>query len=147
MSSEKKIDPFAVIILVLSIIGIILVATQDFAGFYLGGGYYRYSCLDCEYATGVDLAAQIIILILLIVQIVIALNDLLPNRFIEKNLDLIGLILGGLTILFTMIGLGAFGIVYGFFGDHDWWPETGFYGAIIAGILNTILFFLKFKNR
>ncbi len=144
MSSERKIDPFAVIILVLSIIGIILVATQYFAGFYLGGGNYRYSCLDCGYATGVDLAAQVLILILLIVQIVIALNDLLPNRFIEKNLDQIGIILGGLTILFTIIGLGAFGIAY---SEYEWWPETGFYGAIIAGILNFILFFLKYKNR
>ncbi|MFX1499827.1 MAG: hypothetical protein ACFFDH_02550 [Promethearchaeota archaeon] len=54
MSSEKKVDPFAVIILVLSIIGIILVATQYFAGFYLGGGNYRYSFLDCENATSVD---------------------------------------------------------------------------------------------
>ena len=143
MSSERKIDPFAVIILVLSIIGIILVATQYFASVYYMG-YYRHSCLDCEYATAGDLAAQVLILILLIVQIVIALNDLLPNRFIEKNLDQIGIILGGLTILFTIIGLGAFGIAY---SEYEWWPETGFYGAIIAGILNFILFFLKYKNR
>ena len=51
MSTESKIDPFAALILVLSIIGIILIAPFDFAAFYLGGGNYRYSCLSCEYAT------------------------------------------------------------------------------------------------
>jgi len=47
MSNERKIDPFAVIILVASIVGIILVATQYFASAYIG--VYRHSCLDCEY--------------------------------------------------------------------------------------------------
>ncbi|MHA2325703.1 MAG: hypothetical protein ACXACB_09900, partial [Promethearchaeota archaeon] len=88
--------------------------------------------------------AQITIIILLLIQIVIAINDLLPNRFIEKNLDREGMILGLLTIIFVIIGIGAFGIVY---SEFDWWPETGFYGAIIAGLINTILFFLKYKNR
>ncbi|MFX1499828.1 MAG: hypothetical protein ACFFDH_02555 [Promethearchaeota archaeon] len=72
------------------------------------------------------------------------MNDLLPHRFIKQNIDIVGIILSGLTILFTIIGLGAFGLKYRL---YEWWPETGFYGAIIAGILNLILFFLKFKNR
>ncbi|MFW9879293.1 MAG: hypothetical protein ACFFG0_39955 [Candidatus Thorarchaeota archaeon] len=144
MSSERKIDPFAALILVISIIGIILLATQYFASFYLGAGQYRHSCLDCEYATGGDLAAQIIVLILLIIQIVVALNDLLPKRFIDKNLDKWGIILGLLTILWVIIGIASFGIVY---SAYEWWPETGFYSSIIAGIVNTILFFLKFRNK
>lgn len=37
MSSEMKIDPFAALILVLSVVGIILIATFSFAGFYLPG--------------------------------------------------------------------------------------------------------------
>ena len=143
MSSERNIDPFAVIILVLSIVGIILVATQYFASVYYMG-YYRHSCLDCEYATAGDLGAQVSILILLILQIVIALNELLPKRFIEKDLDKIGMILAGVTITFVIIGIASFGISY---SEYEWWPETGFYGAIIAGILNLILFFLKDKNR
>ena len=144
MSDERKIDPFAVLILVLSIIGIILLATQYFASFYLGGGNYRHSCLDCGYATPADLAAQIFVLILLIIQIVIALNDLLPKRFLEKDLDKIGMILAVLTIVFVIIGLGAFGIEY---SEYEWWPETGFYGGIIAGLINAVLFFLKDRNK
>jgi hypothetical protein len=86
MSSDRKVDPFAALVLVISIIGIILLATQYFAGIYIGA--YRYSCLDCEYWTAGDLAAQIFILIFLIAQIPIALNDLLPKRFIDRDLSL-----------------------------------------------------------
>ena len=84
------------------------------------------------------------VLILLIAQIIIALNDLLPNRFVKKNLDLYGVILSVLTIIFVIIGIGAFAAAY---PQFDTWPETGFYGGIIAGIVNTLLFFLKYRNK
>ena len=83
-------------------------------------------------------------LILLIIQIVVVLNELLPKKFIEKDLDIYGILLAGFTILFAIIGIVSFGIAY---DAYSWWPETGFYGGIIAGILNTILFFLKYKNK
>ena len=146
MSSERNIDPFAALILVFSVIGIILIAAFDFAGFYWTGYSpgNRYSCLGCEYSTGGDLAAQVIMLILLIIQIVVVLNDLLPNRFIEKDLEKYGMLLAVLTILFAIIGIASFGVAR---SEYEWWPETGFYGGIIAGLLNTILFFLKYKNK
>ena len=146
MSSERRVDPFAALVLVISVIGIILIAALSFAGFYLTGPYSgnRYSCLDCEYSTPGDLAAQIIMLILFIIQLVVVLNDLLPNKFIQKNLDIYGMLLAGLTIIFAIIGIASFGIKY---VEFEWWPEVSFYGSIIAGILNLILFFLKYKNR
>ncbi|MFX1454995.1 MAG: hypothetical protein ACFFDB_06430 [Promethearchaeota archaeon] len=144
MSTERKIDPFSVMILVIGILGIVLLAPFDFAAFYLGAGNYRYSCLSCEYATGVDLTAQIIILILFIVQIVIALNELLPNKFIDKDLGKFGMGLAVLTFLFAIIGIASFGITY---SNYEWWPELGFYSSLIGGILNTVLFFLQDRNK
>ena len=143
MSSERKVDPFAALILVLSIVGIILIATQYFASVYFGG-YYYHSCLDCEYSTDGDIAAQIMMIILLIIQIVVVLNELLPSRLIKKDLSIAGLALAGLTMLFAIIGIASFGAEY---GDFEWWPDTGFYGGIVAGLLNAILFALKYKNR
>jgi len=144
MSSEKKIDPFAAIILLICIIGIILLATQYFMSFYLSGSGYRHSCLDCEYATTVDLIAQIIVIILLVIQIILALNDLLPNSFIKKDLTSTGLFVAALTVIWVLIGLISFGVTY---MEYEWWPDTGFYAGIIAGIVNTVMFFLKYKNK
>jgi len=145
MSSERKVDPFAALILVFSIIGLILMLAFDFAAMDIGGGNWRYSCLlGCEYYSTGDLIAQIVVLILLIIQIIIVLNELLPNKFLDKDLDKIGMILAVLTIVFVVIGLGSFGITY---SENEWWPETGFYGGIIAGLINAVLFFLKDRNK
>lgn len=145
MVDERKIDPLAGIILVASIVGIILVATQYFASLWTGGNYW-HSCLDCENATPGDLTAQILILIFLIIQIIISLNDLLPKRFIQKDLSVYGMGLAGLTLLFVIIGIAAFGATYDAI-VVDWWPDTGFYGSLIAGIVNIVLFYLKFRNK
>jgi hypothetical protein len=85
-------------------------------------------------------------IVLLIVQIIVVLNELLPKRFVEKDLSIVGLGLAGLTILFAIIGIASFGAEYNDIVS-EWWPDTGFYGGIIAGLLNLILFTLKYKNR
>ena len=146
MSEEKRIDAFAIIILIISLVGLILMLTTDFAGTYIGA--YRYSCLTgCEYWTGVDLTMQIFMVILLITQIVWSINELLPNKFLPfKNLDLIGLILAASTALFAVIGIGSFGVYYGLLGGYDWWAEAGFYGGFLAGIINAVFYFLRFKK-
>ncbi|MBY9008749.1 MAG: hypothetical protein KGD74_02650, partial [Candidatus Lokiarchaeota archaeon] len=137
MSEERKIDPFSLLILVLSIIAIIMEIIGPFAVFWLGGSEYRYSCLDCEYSTPVDYILQILILILFVIQIIIALNELLPNKFIPKDITKYGMYLAILTWIFAIIGLASFGITN---SAYEWWPELGFYGAVVGGLLNTILF-------
>ena len=144
MSEERNIDPFSLLILVLSIIAIVTEIIGPFAGFYLGGSEYRWSCLDCEYSTGVDIILQYIILILLVFQIIIALNELVPNKFIPLDVNKYGMYLAIITWIFAIIGLASFGINY---SVYEWWPELGFYGIVVGGLLNTILFFLKERNK
>ncbi len=144
MSEERNIDPFSLLILVLSIIAIITEIIGPFAGFYYSGYGSRFSCLDCEYSTSVDLILQYLILILFVIQIIIALNELLPNKFIPKDITKYGMHLAILTWIFAIIGLASFGITY---GVYEWWPELGFYGTVVGGVLNTILFFLYQKNK
>ena len=144
MSEERNIDPFSLLILVLSIIAIVTEIIGPFAGFYYSGYGNRFSCLDCEYSTGVDIILQYIILILLVFQIIIALNELVPNKFIPLDVNKYGMYLAILTWIFAIIGLASFGITY---GAYEWWPGLGFYGTVVGGILNTILFFLYQKNK
>jgi len=148
MSSERKVDPFAIIIIIISLIGIIIIAASYFAGFYYSVYGYRYSCLSgCGYTTGGDLAAQVFMILLLLAQIILAINELLPNKFFSfEKIDIIRLILSSSTILFAFIGLGIFGIIYGFIHGFDWWPEAGFYGGFAAGVINSIFYILRFKK-
>jgi Na+-transporting NADH:ubiquinone oxidoreductase subunit NqrE len=144
MSEERNIDPFSLLILVLSIIAIITEIIGPFAGFYYSGYGNRFSCLYCEYYSFVDLILQYLILILFAIQIIIALNELLPNKFIPKDVTKYGMYLAILTWIFAIIGLASFGITY---SSNEWWPELGFYGTVVGGVLNTILFFLYQKNK
>ncbi|MDX1798371.1 MAG: hypothetical protein R3255_06955 [Candidatus Lokiarchaeia archaeon] len=148
MSEERRIDAFAIIILIISLVGLILMFATDFTGFYYGGYGVRYSCLTgCEYSTPTDLTMQIFMVILLIAQIVWSINELLPEKFLPfKNLNLIGLILAASTALFAVIGIAAFGITWGLLGGYDWWAEAGFYGGFLAGIINAVFYFLRFKK-
>ena len=137
---------YSLIILVLSIIGFILVTFTPFAGFYLTGYYkgYRYSCLICEYATAVDRAAIILAMLLLLGQIVICVNELWPetilSQFLPANFSRWGIFFAVFTLIITLIGGAAFAAAYSY---YEWWFAPGFYGGAIAGLLNSILFFLK----
>jgi len=144
MSEEKNMDPFSIIILVLSVIAITTELIGPFAGFYLGGYGNRYSCLSCSYSTGVDLILQYLLLILFVIQIIIALNELLPKKFIPIDASKYGMYIAITSIAFAIIGLASFGITYSW---YEWWPELGFYGLVVGGVLNTILFFLQQRNN
>ena len=144
MSNERNIDPLSALILILSIVGILMLTIGDFGNFYYPGYGYRYSCLSCEYSTIGDLIAQIFILILLIIQVVIALNDLLPQRFVSMDLTKYGIIIAALTLVFAIIGGVFFAIAY---EEYEWAFGIGFYGGAVGGILNLILFYLKQKNQ
>ena len=146
MSSVKTINLYFALILIVSIVGILLITIGSFAAFYLTGYYTgsRYSCLTCEYSTPVDLMAQIVMIILLVIQIIIAVNELLPNKFISIEIAKYGIILAALTFVFVIIGGISFGVTY---SEYEWWFEAGFYGGVTCGIINAILFFLERKNQ
>ena len=144
MSSERNVDMFSGLVLILSIIALVMLLIGPFGSFDLGGGNYRYSCLSCEYSTIGDYTSQIFILILLILQIVIAVNELLPNKIISRNMTQFGLLSALMIFGFSLIGLISFGVTY---EAYYWDVDIGFYGPIVAGLINTILFYLKYKNK
>ena len=146
MSEERNIDPFWLLILVFSVISIVTELIGPFAGFYLTGYYSgnRYSGLFWGYSTTVDLIFQILVLILFIIQLIIALNELLPNKFIPIDVTKYAMYIAITTTAFAIIGLASFGIAYSW---YEWWPGLGFYGTLVGSILNTILFFLKERNK
>ncbi len=140
---------FAILIAVLSLVGMILLFATDFAAFWTYSGP-RYSCLaGCEYGapSGVDTAGIIIGAVLLILQLILALNAMLPTPFLKKlpGMKLIPL-LGIVTIAMMVMGIAAFGGYWSEF-DVEWWPEAAFYGGLIAGVLNTLLAVLSSRMK
>ena len=144
MSSERNVDMFSGLVLILSIIALVMLIIGPFAGTWQGGNIYWYSCLYCENSTIGDYTSQIFILILLILQLVIAVNELLPNKFISRDMTQFGLLSSIMIFGFSLIGLISFGVTYGY---AEWWPDIGFYGPVVAGLISTILFYLKHKNK
>ena len=143
-SAERNIDLFSGLVLILSIIALVMLLIGPFGYLDIGGGTYRYSCLSCEYSTIGDYTSQIFILILLILQIIIAVNELLPNKFISRDMTQFGLLSALMVFGFSLIGLISFGVTY---DAYYWGVDIGFYGPIVAGLINTILFYLKHKNK
>jgi len=94
---------------------------------------------------------QVLILILLILQIAMAINNLLPKSFIPEDspaaflrTSMFGIISSILIWSFAIIGLISFGVTYDY---TDWWMDIGFYGPVVAGIINMILYILKHLNK
>jgi len=155
MSSERKIDFFSAIILILSIIALVMLLIGPFGGFNLGYSWNGYSCLYCFgyfIETIVPYLMQILILILLILQIITSINNLLPEPFLPKDskagfisTSLFGIISSAMIWGFAIIGLIVFGITFAY--ANDWWMDIGFYGPVVAGIINMILYILRFKNK
>lgn len=148
MSDERKIDFFSAIILILSFIALIMLLIGPFGGLDVQGySWNGYSCLYCfGYFTVVDYIMQILILILLILQIITSISNLLPKPFIPGVIatSKFGILSSSLIWIFAIIGLISFGVTY----DYTyWWVDIGFYGPVVAGIINMILYILKYKNK
>ncbi len=139
-----KTQWFALIILVLSGVGLGVLLGGDFAGFFLPGygAGYRYACLTCEYNASFSVAAIIIGAVLLGLQALLALNELLPTRLFKPDLMLLVLILAYATIGVIVAGLINFGVEY---EAYEWWPEGGFYTGVAAAAVNSVLALLLLK--
>jgi hypothetical protein len=153
MSEERKFDFFSAIVLILSFIALVMLLIGPFGGVYLSGySWNGYSCLFCfGYSTILDYIMQVLILILLILQILMAINNLLPKPFIPEDsptgflsTSIFGIISSSLIWGFAIIGLISFGVTY----DYTyWWMDIGFYGPVVAGLINMILYILKYLNK
>ena len=112
-----------------------MVFCQEFSNFF-SNSYLFF--------TFVDIASIVLILLLIIGQIFVVLNEILPKQLINNDLTLLGLLFAIGTIIFTVIGLIGFGVAY---SEYEWWPEAGFYAGIITGLINGFLFTVKFYKK
>ena len=144
-STATTANPYTIVILVFSILGFLSLVFFDFGGIYIYGYYsgYRSICFLCEYSTGLVDLAIFLAGLLLLGQILISLNELVTEKFLPEALSEKGFLLAISTLV--IIIFGGLVLLVGY-SEYDWWFETGFYGGFVAGLVNSILFYLKEKS-
>lgn len=125
------------LVLVLSATGGIMLLASSFGGLYYNDGYIqgeRYACLGCDYNASFTIAAILGGGIPLLACAVIAVNELLPARFIKPDLTMLAIILAFVATGLVIAGGIDFGVIYDSYSyASDWWLDAGFYGGVIAG--------------
>ncbi len=139
--TQEKI--YLVIAFVFSLIGSILVLVADFAYGYRYG-YYVESWFWINSGTAIYGAIVILMGILLLTSSIISILGFVKPEIIPKIVVLIGMILALVVVIISALGIGVIAIE---FGDYDWGPEAGFYGAIIGGILTALFLFLAWREK
>lgn len=143
MDSKNLNLLLCILILLLSVVGIVLIAVGPFGVLYIPGYGLRYSCLGCEYYTYTDLAAQVIMIILLSIVSLVAINELLPNKLFDLGMiNRIGALLGVCTAAFAILGGAAFSF---WWIDYAAWYDVGYYGGLSAGLCDALLFVIREK--
>ncbi|HUU78598.1 MAG TPA: hypothetical protein VMX55_09630 [candidate division Zixibacteria bacterium] len=138
---------------IFNFVGMILVFTTDFSGWWAGGSGNYYYWIGSEMApVWLQLFLVLLGLIFLfslaysIVLIIVVLGKInLPINF--KIQGIVGIIIAGIIFLFTILILIIFAI---FASDaYEWWLATSFYSSIVGSIILAIfyIFYLLLASR
>jgi hypothetical protein len=133
--------------LIFSVVGAILLFATPFAGFngsnyYLG--VYIWGGIGAN-TTGYG-AIFILMGVMLLVCFIIALVALWDADKIpfERYRELCFLLTFAVFIM-SIIGLIAFGVEMDNM-DYWWWPDAGFYGGAIGGLISALFFFMVYRE-
>lgn len=132
-----------ILALILSAIGAILVLTTPFGGMTVPTYYGlrdRFASLGSEYSEPLD---NIFIVLLALCMLATALVSFVASRLAQLNQGKV--IRTARTLAFLTLGLAVMGgfayeITRANIGYVEWWLDTGFYAALVAGLVNSILF-------
>ena len=132
-------------ILISSIIGFLSLAFLELGGFSLSEySGFNSICLLCASTSPAFRGIIFIAVLALFVQVLIGISYFIPQKFLPSILANRGIILASITLGFTLLGGFAIATVYDIF---TWWLGVGFYGGLIAGITNVILFYIKRRKK
>lgn len=143
-TQEVPISVFYIGLLIVNLIAGILILATDFGGFY----YYTGTLRIWEYVNLLNpIGAPIIIVVVIcfFYSVFFALMKLLKKEeYIPKNGFNIGYYLSFAALI--LVVLGTIAVVIIGLDATEWWFDAGFYGGIIGGLLNFILYLLIKKQ-
>ena len=132
-----------ILALILSALGAILVLTTPFGGMTVSTYYGlrdRFASLGSEYSESLD---NVFIVLLTFCMLATALVSFVALRLAPLNQGKVirtARMLAFLTLGLAVMGGIAYEITRANIGYVEWWFDTGFYAALVVGLVNSILF-------
>jgi hypothetical protein len=148
-SIRKYYHILLIIILALNILGAILVLFTPFGGMIVATAYgprERFASLGSGYSEFLDNVFIVLIAICLVVTAFLSFLALLTLRSGNNNVVRPARIVSIITFLLAIIGAISFEIIRAEIDYLDWWLDTGFYAAIVVGLVNSIFYLFLFKK-
>ena len=140
LSNQRSL---VILALILSAIGAILVLTTPFGGMTVSTYYGlrdRFASLGSEYSEFLD---NVFIVLLALCMLATALVSFIALSLAQPNQGQVirtARILAFLTLGLAIMSGIAYEITRANIGYIEWWLDTGFYAALVAGLVNSILY-------
>ena len=140
---------FLIAILFLNIIGIFLLLFTPFGGMTVSTAYGprdRFASLGSDYSEVLD--NVFIILIVIMLGITTFYTGRLTRMVLSASRQMIklSLIFSICLVLMTIIGAVVFNVLRGQIDYMDWWMDTGFYAAIIIGLVDSAFYAVMIRS-
>ncbi|MFC1947147.1 hypothetical protein ACFLXY_04415 [Chloroflexota bacterium] len=138
-----------IIILFLNVAGIFLMFFTPFGGMTVSTAYGprdRFASLGSDYSEVLD--NVFIILIVIMLGITTFYTGRLTRMVLSASRQMIklSLIFSICLVLITIIGAVVFNILRGQIDYMDWWMDTGFYAAIIIGLVDSAFYAVMIRS-
>jgi len=137
--------------LILSIVGAIFIMTTGLGGqsvqaFGYSWGYDYWSGLGGMYSEASDNVFITLLAICLFSMALISVSVLVRKQATD-NLLRLGRVLAIITIILSIVGEVVFMMVRAEIGYMDWWISPGFVLALLAGLVNAVLYTIEIKRQ
>ena len=138
-----------IIILILNIVGILLQFFTPFGGMTVSTAYGprdRFASLGSEYSEVLDNLFIVVIIITLGILSFYTGKLTRMAQTVSKHIFKLSLIASISLVLITIIAAIVFNVIRGQIDYLEWWLDTGFYGALIIGIVDIVFYSIMIRN-
>jgi len=142
-SIRKHYRVLVIIVLALNVLGAILVLFTPFGGMTVATAYGfrdRFASLGSGYSEFLDNVFIVLIAICLIVTAFLSFLAFLTLQSGYRNIIKPARIFSIITFLLAIAGGISYEIIRAGIDYPDWWLDSGFYAAIIVGLIDCIFY-------
>jgi hypothetical protein len=132
-----------ILALIVSAIGAILILTTPFGGMSVStadGPRDRFASLGSGYSELLDNVFIVLLTLCMLATALVSFVALRPAQLNHGKVIRTARLLAFLTLGLAVMGGIAYEITRANIGYIEWWLDTGFYAALVVGLVNSILY-------